>query len=185
MNPAAFFAAVRTRLDSTLTQGQVDGFNAMLAASDALPITWRAYLLATAWHETAATMQPIHEYGPITYFDKYEPGTVIGKRLGNTEKGDGYLFRGRGYVQLTGRANYTKASDLVAVDLIAAPDRALSSDIAANIAIVGMSRGLFTGKGFKDYLPGDYVNARRIINGTDKAALIAGYAAIFEGALTS
>lgn len=47
------------------------------------------------------------EQGGTTYFQKYEPGTHIGKTLGNTQKGDGPLFRGSGYIHLTGRDNYT------------------------------------------------------------------------------
>lgn len=166
-----------------LSQGQVDGINRLdehLAASD-LPIKHQAYLLATSWHETASKMQPIHEYGKPAYFSKYDPGTKIGKVLGNTQPGDGYRFRGRGYVQLTGRANYTAAGRKLKRDLVGNPDLALDPDHAADILIVGCRDGWFTGKKLADYP--DYENMRRVVNGTDRAALIAGYARTFEKAL--
>jgi hypothetical protein len=129
-------------------------------------------------------MQPITEYGGRSYFDRYE-----GRRdLGNTVAGDGYKFRGRGYVQLTGRRNYTLAGGKLGVDLVASPDRALEPTLAAAIMFLGMSEGWFTGKELGDYINAagaDYLNARRIINGTDRALLIAGYAEAFHKALVA
>lgn len=142
-----------------------------------------AYVLATPWHETGYTMKPIHELGGRSYFDKYEPGTEIGKRLGNTQPGDGFKYRGRGYVQLTGRANYEKAGRIIGVDLVNNPDLALDPSIAARILVAGMIQGWFTGKKLSDYIDlqhSDYVGARRIINGTDKANTIALYAQQFD-----
>ena len=179
-----FFNLIRAALFRPMTQGQVDGCNALLDASAALDKTWRAYLLATAYLETDHTMQPIHEYGGPAYFAKYDAGTKLGKMLGNTQPGDGARFAGRGYVQLTGRANYAKAGAKIGVNLIDYPDKAMMPDLAARIAILGMTEGWFTGKKFADYLPGDYVGARRIINGQDRAQLIAGYANTFELALS-
>ena len=54
---------------------------------------------------------------------------------------------------------------------------------AAKILVRGCSEGWFTGKKLDDYLPGDYRGARRVVNGLDKADLIAGYAREFEAAL--
>ena len=125
MTPARFFGVVKAGLLHTLTQAQVDGCNALLAASEGLPVSWRAYLLATACHETAGRMQPISEYGSPPYFAKYDAGTTLGKALGNTIPGDGYRYRGRGYVQLTGRANYAKAGAKIGVDLIKHPELAM------------------------------------------------------------
>jgi len=145
-----------------------------------------AYVLATAFHESAHTMKPIYERGPRTYFDKYEPGTRIGSMLGNTQPGDGYLFRGRGYVQLTGRTNYAKAGAKLGLDLIRLPDLALVSANAAQVIVVGMVEGWFTGKRLSSYIAlsaSDFVNARRIINGTDRAELIAGYAQEYDALL--
>ncbi|RHZ96453.1 hypothetical protein D1114_07005 [Cereibacter sphaeroides] len=179
---AEFFAAVRSAFGS-LSQSQVDGIETLLSATIGLPIEERAYLLATAWHETARTMQPITERGSRDYFDKYEPGTRIGQVLGNTSVGDGYRFRGRGYVQITGRANYAKASRALGRELVQAPELALQPSIAAQILVQGCRDGWFTGKRLRDYLPGDYVGARRVVNGTDRATVIAGYARKFEAAL--
>ena len=98
----------------------------------------------------------------------------------------GYRFRGRGYVQITGRANYRKFSDVVGTDLVAVPDLALNPDHAYKIMSAGMARGLFTGVGLPKYInPAgcDYVNARRIINGLDHAADIATAATRFQACL--
>lgn len=176
-----FFDSVRASFGA-LSQSQVDGFNALLLASVGMPIKHRAYILATAWHETAFTMQPIHERGQVSYFDKYEPGTKIGKDLGNTLKGDGYRFRGRGYVQLTGRRNYAKAGAALHIDLVGNPDKALEPATAAKIIVFGMSEGWFTAKKLGSQ---SYVEMRRIVNGVDKAEQIAGYAVKFEAALAS
>lgn len=169
----------------------VSGVNALVLASDQAKLEYNeaAYLLATAYHETAGTMQPITEFGSVKYFDKYDTGKLA-QALGNTPEkdGDGYKYRGRGYVQITGLDNYKKASKVTGVDLVANPDLALTPTNAAKIAISGMVNGWFTGKKFSHYITKttkDYVNARRIINGTDKAQLIAGYANIFEQALRS
>jgi hypothetical protein len=183
---AEFWKAARKLFGGLLSQAQVNGIETILAASEGLPIGHRAYLLATAKHETADTMQPITEYGGRKYFDKYDTGKLA-KALGNTpdKDGDGYLYRGRGYVQITGRANYSKTGDKLGVDLIANPDAALNPTLAARILVRGCSEGWFTGKKLSDYLGDDFRNARRVVNGTDKADLIAGYAIEFGKALAT
>lgn len=145
-----------------------------------------AYVLATCWHESAHLIRPIYERGARDYFNKYEPGTRIGDMLGNVNAGDGYLYRGRGYVQLTGRANYAKAGAKLGLDLIRLPDLALIPANAAQILVVGMLEGWFTGKSLSSYITlssSDFVNARRIINGMDRADLIAGYAKEYDALL--
>jgi len=186
MNRSEFYARVRPMFGGALSQKQVDGIEAIMAVTAGLPDEVQAYLLATAKHETADTMQPITEYGGRKYFDKYDTGKLA-KALGNTPEadGDGFKYRGRGYVQITGRANYSKAGDWLKVDLINNPDLALQPTIAAQILVRGCCNGWFTGKKLSDYLPGDYINARRVVNGTDKADLIAGYARGFEAALVA
>ncbi len=194
--PGVFFDDLRRGLlGPTLTTDEVDGCNAILAAGAGLPVTWVAYMLATAWHETASTMQPVNEYGgPAYFFRRYDlagANPAIARALGNTRPGDGVKFHGRGYVQLTGRANYERAERELGVDLIKYPDKALQPAIAAAIMRRGMSEGWFTNWRLSHYLPKrrewpavvDYVNARRIINGLDKAEHIAGYARQFEAAL--
>jgi len=183
---AEFWKATRTVFGGSLKQSQVDGIETILAASAGLPISHRAYLLATAKHETADTMQPITEYGGRKYFDKYDTGKLA-KALGNTpdKDGDGYLYRGRGFVQITGRANYKRAGDKLGIDLIGNPDAALNPTVAAQILVRGCSEGWFTGKKLSDYLPDDFRNARRVVNGTDRADLIAGYAIEFGKSLAN
>lgn len=180
-DPASFFAGVRGTF-GPLSQGQVDGFTAVLAALKGWDRTWIAYALATAWHETAKTMQPIKEMGGEAYFKRmYDPTgdrPAVAQRLGNVQPGDGARYAGRGYVQLTGRTNYERYG------IADRPDDAMKPDVAANILRDGMEAGRFTGKKLGDYLPGDYVNARRIINGLDRAEDIARNAVGFERALT-
>ncbi|HEX5717209.1 MAG TPA: hypothetical protein VF179_13680 [Thermoanaerobaculia bacterium] len=192
-NHTTFFNGYRG-LFGKLNQTQVSGLDNLLGYieldADVSDIRWVAYMLATVKHECADTFQPITERGAKSYFDKYEPGTKIGKNLGNTVKGDGYLYRGRGYVQITGRTNYQKMTDKLSLtgdeDLILHPDSALHPDIAYRIMSFGMRTGAFTGKKLSDYINAakcDYTNARRIINALDQAAKIEGYAVNFETVL--
>lgn len=134
---------------------------------------WLAYLLATAKWETGHTMQPVREA-----FWLSEEWRKNNLRY--------YPFYGRGYVQTTWEDNYRKFSPLAGVDLVADPDRALDPDIAAVIAIVGMERGMFTGLGLPRYFSAtvdDPLNARKIINGLDKAAEVEALYRQFWGAL--
>ncbi|RWR28720.1 hypothetical protein D2T29_15935 [Sinirhodobacter populi] len=210
--PAAVFnfARIRPLFGGRLSQSQVDGINAILTATEGLPAPHQAYLLATAFHETGAAMVPNTENLTYTTAARIQavwparfPGSgsaqpyirnpeglanlVYGGRMGNTQPGDGWRFRGRGYVQLTGRANYQKATDRLGVDLIADPDGALRQPVAARIMVLGSCEGWFVpGQTLDRHLSGktpDYRNARRIINGLDRADDIAAYARTFESAL--
>jgi len=189
----AFFNGYRSAYGK-LAQTAVSGLELIGRNMEADPslrnLQWAAYMLATVKHECANTWQPILERGSKSYFDKYETGTALGKRLGNTEPGDGWKFRGRGYVQITGRANYANMTRLLglapAADLVNDPEQALRPAIAYQIMSVGMCKGLFTGKKLGDYIGDpscDYRNARRIINGLDQSAKINEYATTIEGIL--
>lgn len=177
----------------TLDQDEVDGSKAIIAALDDQPASYVAYALATAWHETAHTMKPVKEYGSDAYFfrmyDLEGQRPHVARRLGNTRPGDGVKFAGRGYVQLTGRANYAKAAARLGEPLLYNPDLAMHPNIAARIMREGMLEGWFTGKRFSTYLPETdvelkhFIRARRIINGTDRDHDIAVYAWEFYMAL--
>ncbi|HHY0466045.1 TPA: peptidoglycan-binding protein [Vibrio parahaemolyticus] len=148
-----------------------------------IPLSYLAYTLATVYHETAFKMQPVEEYGK-----------GAGHEYGIPDADTGQTYYGRGDVQVTWRYNYERLSKLLfnidtleqGVDLVNNPDLLLTPIYSAQATIIGMATGLFTGKKYSDYLDQetpDYVNARRIINGTDCAEVIAGYAHEFERAL--
>lgn len=202
---AKLFTALRggVMFPNRFTAKQVEGIDTLLDVweqyyfDDAMDLL--AYNLATAFHETAGTMQPIKERGPVSYFDKYEPGTKLGKVLGNTTKGDGYRFRGEGHVQNTGRRNAIVAgmrlNDVfnLGVDLVKNPELRGDPFISAHSLFLGNREGWWTGKDLLDYLDGvdeseaedlrEFINARRVVNGTDKAEKIGRYALEWVAAL--
>lgn len=194
MDKRAFFSSIRAALfEGGLKPGQVYNVETLLDAIDAAdwPLAHAAYGLATAFHESAR-FTTLKEMGGTEYFHRmYDMAgnrPKVAATLGNTQRGDGARFYGRGLVQLTGRANYRKAGKHVGVDLEKDPDRAAEPTLAARILIWGMETGAYTGKANRDYLdksPPDYVGARRIINGTDRAQTIASYAKVFERALVA
>jgi len=139
-------------------------------------LEWAAYMLATVFHECAGTWQPIEEYGKGK-----------GRTYGQPEPGNGHVYYGRGYVQLTWPGNYKTIGKILGVDLYGNPDLALVPETAYKIMSYGMRKGTFTGARLGQKINDekcDYVDARRIINGLDKAELIAGYARKFEHILT-
>ena len=152
-----------------------------------------AYMLATAYHETAHTFIPLEEYGKGKT-RKYSKSFKLKNDnvcYMNGENNDlyslakfPYFYYGRGFVQLTWFDNYLEFAKLLKVDLLLNPQLACDVDIATEIMIYGMLKGTFTGKKLSDYFKYglqdfEWVNARRIINGTDKAELIANYAKTF------
>ena len=171
-----YFNKVRSNpFGGAMSQTQVDGMNYMLDVFEKdynwSDLRWLAYALATAYHETAYTMMPVKEYGGQSYLQ--------GKPY--------YPYYGRGYVQLTWEENYRKMGNKLGISLLGDnKDRALEPNIAAEIMYSGMRDGDFTGKKLASYFSSsvnDPVNARRIINGTDKAQTIAGYHNAFLAAL--
>lgn len=172
----------------SLKQSQVDGFIAVIDAINqyngaAINPLYAAYMLATAWHETAHTMLPIAEYGKGKG-RKYGTNTDID---GSRYQGLPHIYFGRGYVQLTWLTNYKLMSQMLGVDFVNNPDLTLKPKHATDIMIVGMLKGLFTGRSLSQCIRygsyAEFVYSRRIINGTDRDSLIAGYAVKFLDSL--
>ncbi|TIS41437.1 MAG: hypothetical protein E5X01_08525 [Mesorhizobium sp.] len=141
-----------------------------------------AYVLATAWHESGRYQYMREIWGPTAAQRRYEGRAD----LGNVQKGDGKKFMGRGFCQITGRKNYTDWSRRLGIDLLKEPQLAEKPEIAAKIIVRGMKLGTFTGMKLADYITisrSDFVQARRIVNGMDRADLIASYAKDFNALL--
>lgn len=201
MDMTTFFSyGRRAPFGGRLSQGQIDGMNALFRCWESHKIAGAdnkrllAYILASVFHETGGRMLPVRETfastdaGAIAALDKaYEAG-----RLGQVSKPywrkgkNGKAYFGRGDIQITHEENYETLGARIGVDLVGNPSLALDIDISAEIAIVGMLEGLFTGKKLTAYFnlkKDDPVGARAVVNGTDKAKLIAGYYKAFLDAL--
>lgn len=211
MDRAVFFSCLRAAggfFGGALIPAQVQGIEAILDAWEAIGDGDKcklAYVLATAYHETDHTFEPVEErlnysaLGLQKAFGRYfsavdaqryarKPEAIANRAYasrngnGNEASGDGWRYCGRGFVQITGRDNYA------AYNIAATPDRALDMALAAHIIVNGMVRGRFTGKSLRDYFTAtgtpDWRNARRIVNGLDLADDIAAYAEVFAAALS-
>lgn len=131
-----------------------------------------AYALATTWHETAFTMRPIKEYGSEKYLrsKKYWP------------------YIGMGYTQVTWKFNYEKVDQETGAPVVAKPELLLTKEVAAVALLRGLTEGWWIGgrKVLSDFVnlnKSDYVGARALVNGKDKAAQIAEYAKTYEALL--
>ena len=187
MNRAVFFDAIRPMFGG-LSTDQVRGLEILLAAVDGLPVRHQAYVLATAYHETAATMQPVRETLAKTDAEAarrleraWKAGKLSWVKTPYWRADNGKYWIGRGYVQLTHKANYERAGKRMGIDLVADPSAAMSPMLAARIIVQGMSEGWFTGVKMSDCAT--YRDMRKVVNGMDRADMIAGYAAKFEAAL--
>jgi len=187
MDDAKFFAAVRTSLfGGSLSQRAVDRLDAIFEAFSQFgdgDLRKLAYICATAHHESGRFVYDREIWGPTAAQKGYEGRAD----LGNIQAGDGHLFMGRGFVcMITGRRNYRDWGNRLGLDLTGNPELAADPTYAARIGVDGMMLGTFTGKKLADYLNEggcDYVNARRVVNGTDRADVIAGYAKNYAEAL--
>lgn len=131
-------------------------------------VRWLAYMLATAYHE--ALWRPVREIGR-------GKGKPYGKMI------NGKIYYGRGLVQITWIENYRELGRILNLPLVDEPDMALIVPVAVGILYEGMTtalsaKGDFTGRDLSQFFNAttdDPVNARRIVNGVDKAKLIAGH----------
>lgn len=193
MDRATFYASLRggTLFDKGLSQRQVTGMEAKLDMWDRLGFTdtrWLAYGMATSYHETGRAMYPVRE-GDLGKGHPY----------GVPSKYNGQIAYGRGDVQLTwatdaehgyprADAELAKHGIIQAGALLANFDLALDPQISAAVLWLGMTEAWFTKFKLSDYLnatTADYLHCRRIVNGMDQAAKIAGYATIFYAAITA
>ncbi|MEI7908716.1 MAG: putative Ig domain-containing protein [Verrucomicrobiota bacterium] len=182
--PPASAGTKRAGLDQLLTFIETD--LALPQDSDFVHLRWAAYMLATTWWEAGVSYKPVPENWDLNYHTLRldRPGhTATSKEdyfnywyngvngNGDYASGDGYRYRGRGYVQITGRGNYA----LFGTDLVTSPDLALDPATAYRIMSYGMRKGAFTGKALDDYITSTethYFDARWIVNGFDKKSFI-------------
>jgi hypothetical protein len=186
MNRETFFAHIRREpFSGKMTPSQVSGVNDLLDAwNNSLDVRWLAYVLATVFHETAARMQPVRE--GLARSDASARRILAKYPYAQPDPVTGHAYYGRGHVQLTWRRNYEKLGKPLGIDLVSNPDLALDPAISLRVLFLGMTNGLYTGKSLGDYFSAvrdDPVGARRIVNGTDRAGLIAGYHHAFLSAI--
>ncbi len=180
INRKFFFDYSRQHLfGGRLTVNQVNGLSAILDEWEANYVhhddRWLAYMLATTHHETGRAMQPIEEGGKGR-------GLPYGKhlkmsRVPYTDTQE--IFYGRGFVQLTWYENYARAGQELGHDFLHHAADVMQLGYATKIMFLGMTEGWFTGRKLERYFNAtteDWRNARRIINGTDKADLVKDYA---------
>jgi putative chitinase len=187
----SFYAKVSNSFGS-LKQTQVEGFDAILnewQKKDLKDMRWLAYILATVWHETAKTMQPVEEFGRgkgKDYGKKLKMGSGPHDRSGYTTPDK--IYYGRGHTQNTWYENYealTKAAQRQGFmwDFLNQPELLLETEPSIWATFYAMTTGLYTGRKLSNYfndVMDDNINARRIINGNDQAERIKGYALSFR-----
>jgi hypothetical protein len=193
----------------TLTADRQTGFEAIFDVWDSVEhydvLEWIAYALATAWHETGATMQPVREGFKKTDQEACDHVTAYCQKKGISNYAarlsNGNSYYGRGYVQLTHADNYKKMGAKLGMgdSLYDNPESVLQAGLSAKILIVGLMDGLFRpAKGtLFDYFNGQsqrWFDARDLVNGDKNAAptwaggkkigtLVGDYGKSFFGAL--
>lgn len=139
--------------------------DAMAAHGIDTPLRMAAFLAQLA-HESGELQFMEEIWGPTAAQKRYEPPGDLARRLGNTQPGDGRRFKGRGPIQITGRANYKTFGDLMGLDLVGNPDQAATPEVGFAIA------GLFWERKGLNALAdaGDFTEITRRINGGQNGA---------------
>ncbi len=200
INREFFFEHLHDKLyPRGLNDAQVEGHDAVLDEWEqdhsAEDDRWLAYILATGYHETARTMQPVRETlanSDAEAASRLDRAWASGKLPWVREPywrkdADGKYWYGRGLVQLTFKRNYATLGRDIGVDLVGDPSLALDMAVAVKILFYGMIHGEFTGKALGAYFDRskeDWLNARRIVNGLDRASDIAGYAKSYYASIS-
>lgn len=190
INRKVFFEHVRTSIvQGSLATSTVRGCNAVLDEWERrglVDLRWLADMLATVRGECGPNMLPVREGFKKT--DEEARAFITRQGYKYAKIVNGHMYYGRGLVQITHDYNYKKMGDILGIDLVNNPDQALEPRIAAGIMFEGMIRGTFTGKKLADYfneVGTDWLNARRIINGMDRAQQFAEWAKNFYAALSA
>jgi len=203
MKPEVFWGVIRDNLfRGKMTQGVEDTIDTIVdtyLAQGQYNTHHLAYMLATAYHESYhRKLNP--DWDPVRegFANSNEEAISVVTKLYNSGRishnyalphTNGNSYYGRGYVQITWPENYRKMGKRLSISLYENPDLALERGIAAKLLVVGMIEGTYTGRKLDDYgsINGsfDAYNARRIINGLDKAELIKGHYEIFNLAIAS
>ncbi len=160
------------------------------------------YEINTPLREAAFLAQIAHESGELKFWEeiwgptaaqkRYEPPSDLARRLGNTQPGDGKRYKGRGPIQITGRANYRKYGGLLNFDLEGNPDLAATPQVGLQVACM-----YWKTNGLNELADAsDFVTITRRINGGlngladrqkyyEKAKNALGIAASFGGFMAS
>lgn len=155
-------------------------------------LNYRANVLAQKFGKRITTAQA-NQYGRIPPRQAANQEAIANiiyggefglKQLGNKFAGDGWKYRGRGLVQITGRGNYEAFTKLLGIDLANRPELACELNTAASILVIGERDGIFTGARLSHFFnkeKSDWRNARKIVNGLDRAEdLAAASTKLFE-----
>lgn len=211
LNRDIFFTRIKKKpFNGRLTASQKQGIDFIIDVWEQYfikrtPISQFAYCLGTTAWETGHSMQPVKEKGGNAYY--FRMYDIKGARpskareLGNINPGDGIKFCGMGFVQSTGRGNARKATKRLrelnlidnTIDLEKNPELLMTPRIAAMVLFIGMEEGWFTGRTLDKIIDNevdgdehsDYIKARAIINGKDKAEAIADLSDDFLDALVA
>ena len=134
---------IMPNLPAAKRQLYLSGLNQAMATYGVNTMLRTAAFAAQLAHESGEFRWMEEIWGPTAAQLRYEPPSDLAARLGNTQAGDGKRFKGRGPIQITGRFNYQKYGSLLAIDLVAAPERAALPDVAfATAGLYWKSNGL-------------------------------------------